>query len=67
VLGRDSDEDKAVAIENAAVIGKDPNLVNTELDRYLAIKPEDIQRVAKQYFLPQHATVLYVTPAAPTQ
>ncbi len=67
VLGRDSDEDKAVAIENAAVIGKDPNLVNTELDRYLAVTPEDIQRVAKQYFVPQHATVLYVTPAAPTQ
>ncbi|MGH9573206.1 MAG: M16 family metallopeptidase [Candidatus Acidiferrales bacterium] len=67
VLGRDSDEDKAVAIENAAVIGKDPNLVNTELDRYLTITPEDIQRVAKQYFVPQHATVLYVTPAAPTQ
>ncbi|HXU47702.1 MAG TPA: pitrilysin family protein [Candidatus Binatia bacterium] len=67
VLGRDSDEDKAVAIENAAVIGKNPNLVNTELDRYLTITPEDIQRVAKQYFVPQHATVLYVTPAAPTQ
>lgn len=67
VLGRDSDEDKAVAIENAAVIGKDPNLVNTELDRYLAVTPDDIQRVAKEYFVPQHATVLYVTPAAPTQ
>jgi zinc protease len=67
VLGRDSDEDKAVAIENAAVIGKDPNLVNTELDRYLAVTPEDIQRVAKEYFVLQHATVLYVTPAAATQ
>lgn len=67
VLGRDSDEDKAVALENAAVIGKDPNLVNTELDRYLAVTPADIQRVAKQYFVPEHATVLYVAPAVPTQ
>jgi len=67
VLGRDSDEDKAVALENAAVIGKDPNLVNTELDRYLTVTPDDIQRVAKEYFVPQHATVLYVTPAAPAQ
>jgi zinc protease len=65
VLGRDSDEDKAVAIENAAVIGKDPNLVNSELDRYLAVTPADIQRVAKDYFEPQHATVMFVTPAAP--
>jgi zinc protease len=59
VLGRDSDEDKAVAIENAAVIGKDPNLVNSELDRYLAVTPADIQRVAKDYFEPQHATVIF--------
>jgi zinc protease len=65
VLGRDTDEDKAVAIENAAVIGKDPNLVNTELDRYLSVTPADIQRVAKEYFVPQHATVMLVTPAAP--
>jgi zinc protease len=67
VLGRDSDEDKAVALENAAVIGKDPDLVNTELDRYLSVKPEDIQRVANEYLVPQHATIMIVTPAAPKQ
>jgi zinc protease len=67
VLGRDSDEDKAVAIENAAVIGKDANLVNAELARYLAITSADIQRVAQKYFVPQHATVLFVTPAPPNQ
>ena len=65
VLGRDTDEDKAVAIENAAVIGKNPDLVNSELDRYLSLTPADIQRVAQQYFLDQHATVLWVAPAAP--
>jgi len=65
ILGRDTDEEKAVAIENAAVLGKDPNLVNTELDRYLKITPENIERVAKEYFVPQHATILTITPAAP--
>jgi len=65
ILGRDTDEEKAVAIESASVIGKNPELVNTELDRYLAVTPADIQRVAKDYFVPQHATVLIVTPAAP--
>jgi len=65
ILGRDTDEEKAEAIESAAVIGKNPELVNTELDRYLAVTPADIQRVAKDYFVPQHATVLIVTPAAP--
>ena len=65
ILGRDTDEEKGVAIESAAVIGKNPDLVNTELDRYLAVTPEDIQRVATEYFVPQRATVLIVTPAAP--
>lgn len=63
ILGRDTDEEKAVAIEAAAVIGKDPNLVNTELERYLAVTPEEIQRVAKEYFVSRRATVLIITPA----
>jgi zinc protease len=67
ILGRDTDEEKAVAIETAAVIGKDPDLVNTELKRYLAVSPDDIQRVAKEYFVPSRATVLIITPAAPAQ
>ena len=65
ILGRDTDEEKAVAIENAAVLGKNPDLANTELDRYLRVTPEDIERAAKEYFVPAHATILTVTPAAP--
>jgi zinc protease len=65
ILGHDTDEQKAVALENAAVIGKNPDLVNTELDRYLQVTPEDIERVAKEYFVPEHATILTITPAAP--
>jgi zinc protease len=67
ILGRDTDEQKAIALENAAVIGKNPDLVNTELDRYLGVTPEDIERVAKEYFVPEHATILTITPAAPAQ
>jgi zinc protease len=65
VLGRDTDEEKAVALASAAVIGKDPGLANTELDHYLTATPADIQRVAKDYFQSTRATVLIVTPAAP--
>jgi zinc protease len=65
ILGRDTDEEKAVALAEAAVIGKDPGLVNTELGRYLKVTPADIERVADKYFVPQQATVLIVTPAAP--
>jgi len=64
VLGRKTDEEKAVALGAAAVIGKDPDLVNTELDHYLKTTPADVQRAAQQYFLSQHATVLLVNPAA---
>jgi len=66
VLGRDTDEEKAVALASAAVIGKDPGLANTELDHYLTATSADIQRVAKDYFQSAHATVLIVTPAAPS-
>jgi predicted Zn-dependent peptidase len=44
----------------------DTNLINTELDRYFAVKREDIQRVAKQYLTKNSVYVLrYPVPAAP--
>ncbi len=67
ILGRDTDEEKAVALASAAVIGKDAALVNTELDRYLKVTPADIQRVAQNYFNLKRATVMIITPAAPAQ
>ena len=67
ILGRDTNEEKAVAIASAAVIGKDPALVNTDLDRYLKVSAPDIQRASKQYFDLKSATVLSVAPAAPQQ
>jgi zinc protease len=67
ILGRDTDEEKAVALASAAVFGKNAELVNSELERYLKVTPEDIQRVAREYFVPQHATVLLVTQAAPAK
>jgi zinc protease len=66
ILGRDTDEEKAVALGAAAVVGKNPDLVNTELDRYLKNTAADLERVAKEYFVPQRSTVLIVTPRAPT-
>lgn len=65
ILGRDTDEEKAVALETAAVIGKNPDLVNSELARYLKVTPGDIQRVANEYFISERATVLFVSPSAP--
>ncbi len=40
----------------------DANLINTELDRYLKVTKEDIQRVAKKYFTKDNRVVLYYLP-----
>jgi zinc protease len=67
VLGRDTDEEKAMALASAAVIGKNPELANAELGHYLTVSAGEIQRVAKDYFQKDHATVLIVTPGVPAQ
>ena len=44
----------------------DANLINTELDRYLAVKREDLQRVAKKYLTKEGVNILrYPVPAPP--
>ena len=48
----------------ASVVLKDPRLLDAELERFLQVTAEDIQRVARQYFTPENATVVEVYPAA---
>jgi predicted Zn-dependent peptidase len=43
---------------------KDPQLVNTELQRFLAVTPADIQRVARKYFVTDNETLVEVYPHA---
>jgi zinc protease len=62
ILGRLTDQQKADAIGRAAVIGGDPNLVNTSLEHFLRLSPADIQRVAHEYFDPSHRTVMLIEP-----
>jgi predicted Zn-dependent peptidase len=40
----------------------DPNLINTEIERYLAVTREDIQRVARQYLDKDNRLVLFWLP-----
>jgi zinc protease len=62
ILGRQTDEEKAEALGYATVIGKNPNLVNTDLARYESVTPPDIQRVANKYFSKDQATILLIAP-----
>ena len=57
---------RAQNLANYHVFHGDTNLINTELDRYLAVKREDLQRVAKEYLRADRTQILrYPVPAAP--
>jgi zinc protease len=64
VLSRQSVRSLGEELGYAAVVLKDPGLLDSELDRFLSVTAEDIQRVARKYFVPENAAVLEVHPAA---
>ncbi|MFZ1691581.1 MAG: pitrilysin family protein [Flavobacteriales bacterium] len=45
----------------------DTKLVNTEINRYLALTPDDLKRAAQTYFTPQARVVLHYLPAGQKQ
>lgn len=67
ILGQETDEQKADALGEAAVIGKNPDLVNTSLLQYEAVTAAAIQHAADEYFVKQHETVLFYLPQAQGQ
>jgi zinc protease len=65
IFAREGDQQTGDSVGFAAVIGKDPELINRDTDLYLRVTPEDIERVAREYFVPARRTVLIITPPAP--
>ena len=49
----------AESLANYHLYFGDAELINTEVDRYLAVTPADIQRVAKTYYTPEQRVTLY--------
>jgi zinc protease len=64
VFGRQTVQEKAEAIGDAAVIFGDVTLVNRELAEYEKVTAADVQRVARTYFRPENRTVVYMLPEA---
>ncbi len=52
----------AESLANYEMYYGDANLINTELERYMKVTREDIQRVAKKYFVPSNRVSLYYLP-----
>ncbi|PLX14461.1 MAG: peptidase M16 [Marinilabiliales bacterium] len=62
VNGNASLENRAYNLAINYTFHKDANLINTEIDKFLAVSKEDIMRVAKEYFRKDNRVVLYYLP-----
>jgi len=62
IIGRESDEQKALHLAHAAVIHNDITTADSEIDTFLNLQTADIQRVARTYFTEKNRTVLYIVP-----
>jgi predicted Zn-dependent peptidase len=55
---------RALALGEFAMFDGDPSLINTEIDRYLAVTAEQVRDAARQYFLPANTSVLEIRAVA---
>lgn len=58
---------KANFLARAAIYYHDPNRINTELGRMLAVTAKDVQRVAQKYLVKTNRAVVIVQPVASKQ
>ncbi len=63
ILGRESDQQKAMQLAHAVVIHNDIRTADGEFDIFQRITIADVQRVATTYFRPENRLVLTVVPS----
>jgi zinc protease len=64
ILGRESNQQKALQLAHAAVIHHDITMADGEFDIFQNVKAADVQRVARTYFTAENRLVLTLLPAA---
>jgi zinc protease len=62
VVGRQGVQTRADELGYDGVVLKDPELANTEVQRFLAVTPADVERVARTYFVPTNMTRIEIYP-----
>jgi zinc protease len=62
IVGRESNQEKALHLAHAAVIHSDITTADGEFDIFMKITPADVQRVAQRYFTDTNRLVLYILP-----
>ncbi|GBD06556.1 putative zinc protease [bacterium HR21] len=60
VMGKKAALEKALSLASYWATFGDANLINTELERYLRITPQDLQRVAQKYFTADRVVLRYL-------
>ncbi|MGH9398483.1 MAG: M16 family metallopeptidase [Terriglobia bacterium] len=64
ILNRQTAQSKADALGYDAVILNDPDLFNTEINRFMGLTAADIARAARKYFTDRNMTLVEVYPAS---
>ena len=67
IIGRESNEEKALHLAHAAVIHNDITTADGEFDIFMKVSPGDVQRVAKTYFNESNRVVLHILPKGSTR
>src|SRR5262249_6763525 len=56
---------RALDLAEFTLFDNDPALINTEVDRYLAVTADQLKAAALKSFDPQNAAVMYIKPTNP--
>ena len=62
IVGRETNQEKALHLAHAAVIHNDLTTADGEFDVFMNVSVEDVQRVAKTYFTPENRLILTIMP-----